>query len=59
MKNGRGQIEIAVIKLKLPWSNWSCRDQIEIAVALLGHGRVVSGSHRTEGKTKERLYSFI
>lgn len=28
-------------------------------MALLGHGRVVSGSHRTEGKTKEILYSFI
>ena len=30
----RGQIEVVEVKLKLPyaWSNWSCRDEIEIAV---------------------------
>ena len=27
------EIETAVSKLKLPWANWNCREQIEIAVS--------------------------
>ena len=34
------EIETAVSKLKLPWANWNCREQIEIAVTLLGHRKL-------------------
>ena len=67
----RGQIEVDVVKLKLPWWNWNSRqsnwnlpwpncrgqfklpwwhwnyrDQIEIAVALLGHRTIPTENHR-------------
>ena len=33
-KNAVSKIEIALSKIaKLPWANWNCREQIEIAVS--------------------------